>query len=444
MSDKQGSRNIYDKIVKGVQRFMAQEKSGGIVLAVAVLLAILLANSALSDRYYDFFQQKLGFIWNGEPYLYFSLHHWINDGLMSIFFFHIGLELKRELISGELSDPRNIILPIGAAIGGMAVPALVYLFFNAGTPEYTGWGVPMTTDIAFALGVLFLLGKHVPTSIKVFLTTLAIVDDLGAVIVIALFYTSEISVANLALGLGFLLLMFIGNKLGVKNVFFYAFLGIVGVWIAFLLSGIHATIAAVLAALTIPADSTIDESTYLYRMRKLGLRFMTANTNEYRTLENEQVKILATIREDAKIAIPPLQLIEHHLNPFVTFLVLPIFAISNAGISLVGIDWSAIFATNVAIGIALGLLLGKPLGVVGITWLLDKLNIAKRPHDMSMRHLFALGFLASIGFTMSMFISTLAFRTDLLLTQAKIGIFAASIVGGCLGYLLMKPSRQGK
>lgn len=171
---------------------------------------------------------------------------------------------------------------------------------------------------------------------------------------------------------------------------------------------------------------------------------MTANTNEYRTLENEQVKILATIREDAKIAIPPLQLIEHHLNPFVTFFVLPIFAISNAGISLVGIDWSAIFATNVAIGIALGLLLGKPLGVVGITWLLDKLNIAKRPHDMSMRHLFGLGFLTSIGFTMSMFVSTLAFRTDLLLTQAKIGIFAASIVGGCFGYLLMKPSRQGK
>lgn len=440
MTKTQIADRINNKVLGPVKLFMGQEKSGGIVLAISVMLAMVLANSALGASYHDFFQQTFGFVWNDALYFNFTLHHWINDGLMSVFFFLVGLELKREFIAGELSDLRNTILPIGAAVGGMLIPAVIYLLLNAGTLEAIGWGIPMATDIAFALGVVSLLGNRVPSSVKVFLTTLAIVDDLGAVIVIALFYTSEISLVNVLLGLGFLSLMFIGNKLGVKGLLFYALLGIAGVWVCFLLSGIHATIAAVLAALTIPADSAIDENTFLHRVRKLTRRFDAAESNDVQTLEKEQVEILSRIQKDTTTAIPPLQLIEHHLNPIVTFIVLPIFAFANAGVSLKGIDWSAVFATNVAIGVALGLLLGKPLGVVGVSWLLSKLGFAKTPADMSNRQLLGLGFLASIGFTMSMFVSTLAFQTDMMLTQAKIGIFMASILGGLIGYKLLKSS----
>lgn len=440
MNKNQIATRINNKVLEPVRLFMGQEKSGGIVLAISVLLAMVLANTALGASYHDFFQQTFGFVWNDALYFNFTLHHWINDGLMSVFFFLVGLELKREFIAGELSDLRNTILPIGAAVGGMLIPAVIYLLLNAGTSEAIGWGIPMATDIAFALGVVSLLGNRVPSSVKVFLTTLAIVDDLGAVIVIALFYTSEISLVNVLLGLGFLSLMFIGNKLGVKSLLFYALLGIAGVWVCFLLSGIHATIAAVLAALTIPADSAIDENTFLHRVRKLTRRFDAAESNDVRTLEKEQVEILSRIQKDTTTAIPPLQLIEHHLNPIVTFIVLPIFAFANAGVSLKGIDWSAVFATNITIGVALGLLLGKPLGVVGVSWLLSKLGFAKTPADMSNRQLLGLGFLASIGFTMSMFVSTLAFQTEMMLTQAKIGIFMASILGGLIGYKLLKSS----
>ena len=243
-----------------IKLFMGREKSGGIVLLFSVALAMVLANTNLATSYFHFFEQKVGFIVNGEPYLNCSLHHWINDGLMAMFFFVVGLELKREFIGGELADIRNTILPIGAAIGGMIVPALIFLSLNIGTPQTMGWGIPMATDIAFALGVVYLLGDKVPASAKLFLTTLAIVDDLGAVLVIAFFYTSELSIASLLFGLGFLAVMFIGNRLGIKSLFFYAALGIGGVWVTFLLSGIHATIAAVLAAFMIPADAKINES----------------------------------------------------------------------------------------------------------------------------------------------------------------------------------------
>ena len=246
-----------------IKLFMGREKSGGIVLLLSVVLAMVLANTDFATSYFHFFEQEVGMIVNGQTFLNYSLHHWINDGLMAVFFFVVGLELKREFIGGELADIRNTILPIGAAIGGMLVPALIYTALNIGTPHTMGWGIPMATDIAFALGVVYLLGNKVPLSAKVFLTTLAIVDDLGAVLVIAFFYTSELSVVSLLFGLAFLAVMFIGNRLGVKNLFFYAILGIGGVWVTFLLSGIHATIAAVLAAFMIPADARINESVYI-------------------------------------------------------------------------------------------------------------------------------------------------------------------------------------
>lgn len=420
-----------------IKLFMGREKSGGIVLILSVTLAMILANSNIAESYFHFFEQEVGFIVNGEPYLNYSLHHWINDGLMAMFFFVVGLELKREFIGGELADIRNTILPIGAAIGGMIVPALIFLSLNIGTPQTMGWGIPMATDIAFALGVVYLLGDKVPVSAKVFLTTLAIVDDLGAVLVIAFFYTSELSIASLLFGLGFLAVMFIGNRLGIKSLFFYAVLGIGGVWVTFLLSGIHATIAAVLAAFMIPADAKINESVYLKRMKKLTRRFEKEEPNEVRTLEEGQVDVLTHIQHDTEIAIPLLQQLEHKMSPIVTFLIMPIFAIANAGISFTDLSLSDIFSTHVALGVTLGLLLGKPIGIIGATFLMVKMRWATLPSAITRRTLIGLGMLASIGFTMSMFISTLAFTDELLMTQAKLGIFLASILGGIGGYVLL-------
>lgn len=420
-----------------IKLFMGREKSGGIVLILSVTLAMILANSNIAESYFHFFEHEVGFTVNGQPYLNYSLHHWINDGLMAMFFFVVGLELKREFIGGELADIRNTILPIGAAIGGMIVPALIFLSLNIGTPQTMGWGIPMATDIAFALGVVYLLGDKVPVSAKVFLTTLAIVDDLGAVLVIAFFYTSELSIASLLFGLGFLAVMFIGNRLGIKSLFFYAALGIGGVWVTFLLSGIHATIAAVLAAFMIPADAKINESVYLKRMKKLTRRFEHEEANEVRTLEEGQVDVLTHIQHDTEIAIPLLQQLEHKMSPIVTFLIMPIFAIANAGISFTDLSLSDIFSTHVALGVTLGLLLGKPIGIIGATFLMVKMHWATLPSAITRRTLMGLGMLASIGFTMSMFISTLAFTDELLMTQAKLGIFLASILGGIGGYVLL-------
>ena len=430
-------KKLNQHLMLPIKLFMGREKSGGIVLILSVTLAMILANSNLAESYSHFFEQEVGFIVNGEPYLNYSLHHWINDGLMAMFFFVVGLELKREFIGGELADIRNTILPIGAAIGGMIVPALIFLSLNIGTPQTMGWGIPMATDIAFALGVVYLLGDKVPVSAKLFLTTLAIVDDLGAVLVIAFFYTSELSIASLLFGLGFLAVMFIGNRLGIKSLFFYAALGIGGVWVTFLLSGIHATIAAVLAAFMIPADAKINESVYLKRMKKLTRRFEKEEANEVRTLEEGQVDVLTHIQHDTEIAIPLLQQLEHKMSPIVTFLIMPIFAIANAGISFTDLSLSDIFSTHVALGVTLGLLLGKPIGIIGATFLMVKMRWATLPSAITRRTLLGLGMLASIGFTMSMFISTLAFTDELLMTQAKLGIFLASILGGIGGYVLL-------
>lgn len=426
------------KIFLPAMQFMRQEKSGGIVLAVAVVIALALANSPWHENFAHFFEHHLGFVVDSTPYFNFSIAHWINDGLMSLFFFVVGLELKREFIGGELRDIRKVVLPVGAAIMGMLVPAGIFLALNFGTEVSGGWGIPMATDIAFALALVYMLGDRVPLSAKVFLTTLAIVDDLGSVIVIALFYTSNISVSSIAVGVAFLLIMFIANKMGVKSVLFYGMLGVCGVWTAFLMSGIHATIAAVLAAFMIPADSKIPEATFIARMRRQLRLFEKADSNDVRTLEHEQVEIIAQVKSEAINALPPLQRLEHGMHPFVSFVIMPIFALANAGVNFVEMDIASIFSNNVALGVMLGLLLGKPIGVVASVWILVKLGIGKRSVSMTWRRFIGLGFLASIGFTMSMFVTSLAFTDPALHVQAKVGIFAASILGGVIGYRLLK------
>lgn len=426
-----------DKLNKPLQKFIQNEKAGGIVLGISVIIALILANSPLSHAYHQFFEYKIGFQFNGKSFLEYSIHHWINDGLMAIFFFVVGLELKREIVGGELSNPRKALLPIGAAIGGMLVPAIIYFVLNPTGEAQNGWGIPMATDIAFALGVLYLLGNKIPLSLKVFLTALAIVDDLGAVLVIAFFYTSDISTLSLLIGLGFVLIMYIGNKMGVRNVLFYAIIGIVGVWTAFLLSGVHATIASVLAAFTIPADMKIKENLYITKIQNYLTKFKSIDPKDkIPTLTNEQLHILDEVKKDTNDIIPPLQRLEHVMHPFVTFLIIPIFALANAGVS-VAIDFEQLFSTNVTLGVSLGLLVGKVVGVVGFTLLFVKLKIAPFPNGMNIRNLLGLALLAGIGFTMSLFITSLAFTNEEHIIQAKIGIFFASIVAGILGYLIL-------
>ena len=433
-----------ERLTYPLQSFISQEKSGGIVLGISVILAMVLANTGVSEQYFNFFKHELGFVYDGKPFLNYSIHHWINDGLMSVFFFVVGLELKREIVGGELSSPRKALLPIAAAIGGMIVPATIYLLFNPSGEVHHGWGIPMATDIAFALGVLFLLGKKVPLSLKVFLTALAIVDDLGAVMVIAFFYTSDISMMSLAIGFSFILAMYAGNKLGVRSILFYAILGIGGVWTAFLLSGVHATIAAVLAAFTIPADVQLKENLFIAKIQHYLARFKASDPNDkIPTVTNEQLHILDEIKTDTNKAIPPLQRLEHAMHPMVTFLIIPIFALANAGISL-DIDVDELFSTNIALGVGLGLLIGKVVGVVGFTLILVKLKIAPFPEGMNIKNLFGLGLLASIGFTMSLFVTSLAFSHEEYMVHAKVGIFVASIIGGVLGFLLLKNSFKGK
>jgi NhaA family Na+:H+ antiporter len=440
----QSSRTPIEKITSPIQRFIQQEKSGGIVLGISVLVALFLANSPWAAAYHHLFEHKFGFQWDGTTYFEFDLHHWINDGLMAIFFFVVGLELKREIVGGELSNPRNALLPIAAALGGMLVPAGIYLLLNPSGDVHSGWGIPMATDIAFALGVLYLLGSKVPLSLKVFLTALAIVDDLGAVLVIAFFYTSNISLLHLAIGLGLLLTMYLGNKMGIRHILFYALLGIGGVWTAFLLSGVHATIAAVLAAFTIPANVKIREKIFSGQIQKYLGQFNSIDPDDRKpTLTNEQLHLLEEMNKATTEATPPLQRLEHAMHPMVTFIIIPIFALANAGVSL-AIDFDQLFSTNVALGVALGLLLGKVVGVVGFTLLLVKFKIAPFPEGMNTKNLFGIGLLAAIGFTMSLFITSLAFTNEAYMIQAKIGIFAASIIGGIAGYTVLNRQFRNK
>lgn len=435
---QQQKKKITKHILIPTLNFMQQGKSTGIVLGIFVAIALILANSPLREQYAEILHHKLGFIINGKPILYFTLEHWINDGLMSMFFFVVGLELKREFIGGELQDLRKVTMPVVAAILGMAVPAAIYLLLNNNSAGENGWGIPMATDIAFALAVVYALGDRVPMTAKVFLTTMAIVDDIGAVVVIALFYTSHISVLNIAVGVTVLMIMMIANRMGVKNIWFYGLLGIGGVWRAFLISGIHATIAAVLSAMVIPADSDITENAFIARMKKLTRKFEKAEQNNVDILEPQQVEIISRIKYDSTNATPPLQRLEHSMHPLVSFIVMPIFALANSGVSFIDMQPAVIMQNNIAIGVICGLIFGKPIGVVAAVWLTEKMGIGRRSKTMTWRVVVGIGLLASIGFTMSMFVTMLAFDNNDNYTQAKVGIFAASIIGAVAGYCILR------
>lgn len=384
-----------NKITFLFKDFLQSEQSSGIVLILATLISLLIANSAWGEGYMHFWHTKVGFD-NGVIHLNHSIEHWVNDALMAIFFFLIGLEVEREIYIGELSDLRNAMLPIFAAIGGMLVPAGFHYLFNAGTPTQSGFGIPMATDIAFALGVLALLGDRVPMSLKVFLTALAIIDDLGAILVIALFYVGDFSALNFGLSMAIFALLFVFNRMGVRNLWFYFIPGIL-MWYFMFQSGVHATLAGVLLAFAIPFGNG-DEHSPSYHL-------------------------------------------QHVLHKPVAFVIMPIFALANTGIILSGNWFEGLSSTN-SLGISTGLLLGKPIGVLLMCAIVIKLGLSKLPESVTWRHLIGTGFLAGIGFTMSIFITLLAFNHAETIQISKITVLFTSLIAGVIGYLILRTTPQ--
>lgn len=425
-----------DLLLRPVNAFIKNESSGGIVLFLAAVLAMIVANSPLAEEYHKLWKEyvTIGF---SQFQLSKNLHHWINDGLMAIFFFVVGLELKREIIGGELSNLKKATLPIAAAIGGMIVPASIYWFLNRGTDGVVGWGIPMATDIAFALGILYLLGNRVPIALKVFLTAVAIADDIGAVLVIAFFYTSDISLFSLGVGALFMAILVGGNLLGVRSAVFYGIFGIGGLWLAFLMSGVHATIAGVLAALTIPASVKIDSSAFLAKLGDFADKFSKQEEGPKDLVSAGQLHVIEDIKVYASAAETPLQRLEHAMHPLVAFVVLPIFAFSNAGITFTS-DLFAQITSNITLGVWFGLTIGKTIGIGVASKLMVTLKLAELPTGVSWKKIYAVAFLASIGFTMSIFITELAFSNPEKVLQAKLGIFIASAIGGVVGYFLLR------
>ena len=413
-----------------VERFIKDESFSGVLLFIATLAAVIIANSALSDMYFELWHMALG-VTLGSHSISMDLTHWINDGLMALFFLMVGLEIKRELLIGELSSVNKAAFPIVAAIGGMVIPALVYIAFNPSDPK--GFGIPMATDIAFALGILMLFGKKVNPALKLFLVALAVVDDLGAVIVVATVYTSEIHAEYfLHAGLVYALIWILNLK-KVTMLMPYLLLGI-ALWIFIHSIGVHATIAGVLLAFAIPISSKVDEKEFLESTSESVQEFAN-NIDTIPILNHHQIDALEDIAYNYDKVQNPLVKLEHQLHGLSAFFIMPLFAFANAGVIL---DFSAVSQNMmIVVGVVLGLLVGKPIGIVGFTYLAQKLNIIKKPDDLGWDEVIAVGFLGGIGFTMSIFITQLAFLDQSMIDAVKLGIFFASFIAGILGVILI-------
>jgi NhaA family Na+:H+ antiporter len=427
-----------EKLTFPIQEFLHKEASGGILLIIATVVALIWANSAFADSYNNLWHTYLT-LELGNFALKYSLHHWINDGLMVIFFFVVGLEIKRELLVGELSSVKKASLPIAAALGGMILPALFYVLFNSGGEGAAGWGIPMATDIAFVVGILALLGKRVPLSLKIFILALAIVDDIGAVMVIAIFYTVEISMTSLALAGGILILLVIMNRMGVRNILIYSIVGIF-LWLAFLKSGVHATVAGVLLAFTIPSTSRINTKKFSSETGELIKKFNDSGEHGANVLTNEiRLSAIHKIEMNCDKLLTPLQRFEHGLHPWVSFLIMPLFALANAGVSI-GSGLASAITHPISLGIIVGLFVGKQLGIFAFSYLAIKFGLALKPDGVSWKKIYAASILAGIGFTMSLFIANLALGTEELLNISKVGVLSGSILSGIVGFIILKMS----
>ena len=376
----------FDRILTPLEAFIHRQTTSGILLMLCAVIALVIANSPLGESYEHLLHTKVT-VGGGDLVLSMSLHHWINDGLMTLFFFIVGLELKRELLVGELADPKQALLPIAAAVGGMLLPAVFYFLLNQSGDEARGWGIPMATAIAFALGTLALLGKRVPPALLTFLVALAIVDDLGAVVVIALFYTAELDMAALGTAVGILALLFVLNRGGIRQVLPYGILGIL-LWLAMLKSGVHATLAGVFLAFTIPMKPKLDTKRFLANARGLLNEVEAAHEKEPNIILNDEMRgRISALAEGVGLAQSPAQILEHRMHLSSAYLIIPIFALANAAIP---IDFGAvdeIFSNTVAMGVVAGLVLGKLLGIVGMVWLMVKLGVSDLPRGLNFAHM---------------------------------------------------------
>ncbi len=419
------------------QEFVKTEAFGGILLFVATILAVVVSNSGFSQEYFDLWRQPLGMN-IGSFNISMSLTYWIDDGLMALFFLMIGLEIKREVLIGELSSVQKSLFPVVAAIGGMLIPALVYISLNTDKP--LGFGIPMATDIAFALGVLMLLGKRVNPALKLFLVALAVVDDLGAVLVVATVYTSEIHTQYLLYVGAVYALIWALNIKGVKSLWPYLILGIF-LWVYIHALGIHATIAGVLLAFAVPINSKIKEKDFIDSTKE-ALKEFEENMDEIPVLNHHQIEALESIANAYDRVQNPLLRLEHYLHGFSSYFIMPLFAFSNAGV-LINFD-TVSSNLMIVLGVVLGLIIGKPVGIFGFTYMAVKLKIVKKPDNIDWSEILAVGFLGGIGFTMSIFITHLAFSQQGIIDAVKLGVFIASFIAGVLGVIMVLNSSKGK
>ena len=435
----------FERILTPLEEFIHRQTTSGILLMICAVIALVVANSPLQGSYDHLLHEEIGFSF-GDASFSLSIPHWINEALMALVFLVMGLELKRELLVGELSSPRQALLPIMAAIGGMLVPALCYVAFNLSGDGAKGWGIPMATDIAFAIGALSLLGARIPKTLVTFLIALAIVDDLGAVAVIALFYTESIDLEALLYAFVFTLILVALNLGGVRRPLPYALVGVM-LWAAMLASGIHATIAGILVAFVIPIRPKFEANTFISKVEENAREMEKSVAEDPDIIHNNRFRsLVSALGDGVQMVQAPAQRAEHTLHLPVAYIVIPIFALANAGIPVDFASFGKYFSYPITLGILAGLLIGKPLGIAGFTWFTVKMGWAELPTGLNMKHIFGVGLLGGIGFTMSIFIADLAFyssASDLL--KAKTGILLASAVAGFGGFFwLMYQTRGSK
>ena len=420
--------------------FLKSEAIGGVLLFIAAVLAIIIANSPFREYYFNFWHFELGVWLNlgdyGNRFIGFRIHEWISDVLMSFFFLLVGLEIKREVVFGELATFKKAIFPALAAIGGMIFPGIIYYVLNYGTPSVHGFGIPMATDIAFALGVIMLFKNKVPMALKVFLVTLAVVDDLGAIVVIAIFYASGLHYVWFMVALGLIGVLIFMNKIGIKILLPYLLVGVL-LWFAVHHSGIHATIAAVALAFCIPVMPKTRFEDFAPLVKNMADNFVNRSNKTQKFLNDSQVQSLRTIHKELAAVQSPLGRLERAISPWSAYFIMPLFGFANAGVSIgQNVDFHI---DHIFLGVALGLVIGKPLGIFLTTFVCEKLGIASRPNDISWLQILGAGMLAGIGFTMAIFVSELAFKDSSVASSevAKIAILSSSIVAGIIGALFL-------
>jgi NhaA family Na+:H+ antiporter len=420
-------------------RFFQSEATGSVLLLLCTVAALIWANSPWSESYFQLLHTKIGITW-AEHQFALSADHWINDGLMALFFFVVGLEIKREVAVGQLSTLRKAILPVAAAAGGMALPAFIFVALNYGREGAAGWGIPMATDIAFALGILAVLGPRVPVSLKIFLTAVAIADDLGAVLVIALFYTKHISVRPMIAAGVLLVFLALARRRRANSVLVYAVL-VAGVWLAVLSSGVHATVAGILVAMVVPVRARIQPKRFFSIARGQLAELETGDFGDETTkLNSGQMEALEQLYQATTDVVPAGSAFERYFHPITAYLILPLFALSNAGV-VIDIRLFQALRHPVGLGVVLGLVLGKQAGITGASWIVVRYGLADLPPDLSWRQIYGAAILGGIGFTMALFICDLAIQDSQLLAVSKLGIFVASALCAAGGYRVLRRSR---